>query len=426
MRLTLLLCLLLPTLAQAAPAERTLQRRELPQRHYEQMAEDARERLIGMLQEMLSQDVAADKKPELLLRLGDLLAQRSRARRLELGERCVEHDECDADESVWRKPLEKAQRLFAVVATNYPRHQRAHDAAWMQGLALLELGRADDAAGVLAGLTRKHPDSDHAGDAWLLLGEHHFDQDDAFRALQAYQRAAGDQRTAQRSHAEYMVAWCQYNLGQMDDAIATMRRLAFRAAKDGGGRGPGRRLRSGSGSLLCRRGAGGRRHLRCDRPGARPPGAPDAGVHRRGVRRARGVRARQPHPPGLDHPGPTRRRQPRAPGPHRPDRAHPGQARGRPGRAGPPAHQLRPAVGLGPGQRVSTRRGRGRQGHAGGRAAQERTASGTPRRASWAPVQAAEPAPRPPLRRTAPGWTSMRTPPAPTRCTTPTPSCCTR
>jgi hypothetical protein len=141
--LLLLLSLSIPAVVSAAPAPtRTLQSGDVRTQHHEQKAQYARDASVDMLRQMLVDDTDVDRKHKLMFRLADLLSQRSRARLLAAMEACS-HTDCEV---------------------------------------------ADEAVVALGHRVKLRPDSKRAGDAWLLIGEHHFEHDDATARI--YRRAA--------------------------------------------------------------------------------------------------------------------------------------------------------------------------------------------------------------------------------------------
>lgn len=129
----------------------------------------------------------------------------------------------DATEDAW---LEKAVATYRTVLRDEPTWTRADETSFFLARTLSRLDRDDDALVELRRLLRGTPDSRFAPDAWLLVGETLFDRGDAPGALAAYARAASWKDFDKHSFAAYKLAWCQYNVGDVETAAQTMRAVA--------------------------------------------------------------------------------------------------------------------------------------------------------------------------------------------------------
>jgi len=120
-----------------------------------------------------------------------------------------------------RQGLSAYQALLA----GHPDFGRA-DEVWFR-MAVLhgEVGQRDEAHRCYRELTERFPRSDFAPDAFFAIGEHHFEDSQAYAALKAYQRAALDPDAAVAPFALHRLAWCHYNVGELDTAIGTLQRL---------------------------------------------------------------------------------------------------------------------------------------------------------------------------------------------------------
>ena len=58
-------------------------------------------------------------------------------------------------------------------------------------------------------------------DAYVLIGEYWFDENQAFKALTAYQRAAAYKDSEKYAFAKYKLAWCYYNVGEYPRSPST-------------------------------------------------------------------------------------------------------------------------------------------------------------------------------------------------------------
>ena len=60
-------------------------------------------------------------------------------------------------------------------------------------------------------------------DAYVMIGEHYFDDNNAYKALLAYQKAAAYRDSPKYPFAMYKLAWCYYNVGEYGKSIDTMK-----------------------------------------------------------------------------------------------------------------------------------------------------------------------------------------------------------
>lgn len=236
-RVGVVLSLAIGASAWAAPLERRpVQVRDVAP---EVVADELKEESIRMLEEMLaSERYKGEQRAEMMFRLAELYFQRGRAHWLEEMKRgeellaeCYALDLCDpatvpppdhSESAAWH---EKSVRLYRGILAGWPRFARADEVAFHLGSALLDLGRPDEAAEQFQGLVERWPDAPLAADAWVQLGEHRFANGDAAGAMLAYQKAARFEASALRPFALYKLAWCQYNLGDVEGAIVSATRV---------------------------------------------------------------------------------------------------------------------------------------------------------------------------------------------------------
>src|SRR6185503_20389553 len=128
-----------------------------------------------------------------------------------------------ADEAESHSWQEKSIKLYQQILANYPQYSRADEATYYLGSALQEIGNDKDAMTQYTQLVKAYPDSTWVPDAYVLIGEYYFDQNNAYKALLAYQKAAAYKDHPRYSFAMYKLAWCYYNVGEYGKAIDTMK-----------------------------------------------------------------------------------------------------------------------------------------------------------------------------------------------------------
>lgn len=202
------------------------------------LAREKRHQAMDLLREMIrNQDPEGERLAEMLFRLAEL--EMEEARDLSLDEHqawikaiddCVNTAGCKVDQiqessftagsQGWRR---KAVARYGLALDAAPTFPRADEALYGQASALIELGQADDAARALSTLVRTHTDSPLQADAYVLLGEAAFEAGDLPRATLAYRRAASFTDADIAPFAQYKLAWCLYNSGDLDATIRTMK-----------------------------------------------------------------------------------------------------------------------------------------------------------------------------------------------------------
>jgi tetratricopeptide (TPR) repeat protein len=217
---------------------------------YAAMAAQKRLDSINFLKDLLAKGTAeGDQKAEMMLRLSDLYFQQGRyLYLLEMGEFDKQYDACfntegcntetmvpnNTESRAWQ---EKSIKLYEQILRGYPRYARADEATFYLGSALKDVGRTEEAAEQFTNLVKKYSDSAFVPDAYIYIGEYYFDDNNAYKALLAFQKATAYPNSDMYGYALYKLAWCQYNVGEFDKAIETMKSVVAYsmadAAKDG-------------------------------------------------------------------------------------------------------------------------------------------------------------------------------------------------
>ncbi|MCB9777397.1 MAG: tetratricopeptide repeat protein [Alphaproteobacteria bacterium] len=218
---------------------------------YRAAARDKRREAMGFLEDILrNRPPKGVQKAEMLLRLADLYFEEGRDLYLsEMEAFNAEYDKCfndekcaatnlegmKADNEESRKWQEKSIRLYRNILQNYPQYQRADEATFYLGSALQDIGEKDEAVKQFNELTRTYPDSQYVPDSYVLIGEYYFDNNNAYKALLAYQKATRFKDSPKWAFAMYKLAWCYYNVGEYGKAIDHMKAVvAFSMADQSG------------------------------------------------------------------------------------------------------------------------------------------------------------------------------------------------
>jgi len=214
---------------------------------YRAAAREKRHEAMHFLEDILAnRPPSGVQKAEMMLRLSDLYFEEGRDLYLsEMADFQTKYDACfnakgctaddlkaDNDES--RKWQNKSIKLYRIILQNYPQYQRADEATFYLASALQDIGQRDDAVKEFNNLVRTYPDSGYVPDSYVLIGEYYFDNNNAYKALLAYQKAARYKDSPKYAFAMYKLAWCYYNVGEYGKAIDTMKAVVAYSMADQG------------------------------------------------------------------------------------------------------------------------------------------------------------------------------------------------
>ena len=132
----------------------------------------------------------------------------------------VKQEEYTKDSRNWQ---EKSIKHYRQILQNYPTFQRADEATFFLGAALGDVGEKKAANDEFTKLVKTYPESAKIPDAYVLIGEYWFDENQAYKALTAYQKAAAFKTHDKYAFANYKLAWCYFNVGDTSKAIDTMK-----------------------------------------------------------------------------------------------------------------------------------------------------------------------------------------------------------
>lgn len=205
---------------------------------YRQMARTKRHESIKMLKSILSDSPPqGTQKAEMLLRLAELYFEEHRDLRIDEEathvanvDKCFNTPGCDTDSikanyAASRGWAEKAVVLYRQVLDNYPQYQRADEATFYLASTLSGIDERDKANEEYTRLVRSYPNSKFLAAAYVQIGEYHFDNNAAFKALGAYKQATLDKSGEWYAFANYKLAWCYYNVSEYGKAIETMKHV---------------------------------------------------------------------------------------------------------------------------------------------------------------------------------------------------------
>ena len=201
--------------AEACAANRETRGKALPITPLQKKVQEKRHRSIDFLQDLLRNNPPqGEQKADMLLRLGTLYFEEGKAN----------HNDPTLQ---W---FEKSIKLYRLILRTYPQSRRADEALFYLASALQEICLFDDAVKEVTKLVRLYPQSRFTPDAYVMIGEYYFENNNAYKALLAYRKATKHKNSPKYVFALYKLAWCYYNVGEYSKAIDTMK-AAKREAK---------------------------------------------------------------------------------------------------------------------------------------------------------------------------------------------------
>ena len=203
---------------------------------YRQKAREKRHQSIDFLQDLLKNNPPrGEQKAEMLLRLADLYFEEGKDLYLSEMEsfrttfdNCFNTPGCSTETMkannsgslVWQN---KSIKLYNIILRTYPQYRRADEATFYLATALQDTDRRDEAVKQFTKLVRTYPESRYVPDSYVMIGEFYFDNNNAYKALLAYQKATKYKNSPKYAFALYKLAWCYYNVGEYGKSIDTMK-----------------------------------------------------------------------------------------------------------------------------------------------------------------------------------------------------------
>jgi cellulose synthase operon protein C len=188
--------------------------------------DDKRSEAIKLLREFLNGKPEGAARADGLFKLAELLWEDSRRVYLvnmdkyeRALEKCkVEPDTCKKAPVEPRIDLSEAEKLYTTLLSDHPDFRRADLVLYLVGFAAKEDGREDQAMGRFKEVIERFPSSPLYGDAWMMVGEHHFNTGQWEQAREAYKNVLENKNAATYDLAMFKTAWCDWKLGDTDSA----------------------------------------------------------------------------------------------------------------------------------------------------------------------------------------------------------------
>lgn len=198
---------------------------------YEHLVDEEIRALYGLLK----QNSRSKTRGEIWLRLGEQFVEKSRIvdqreqadyeRKLQdyLAQKTTVKPRLDQKRS--REFNNKAVQLYEWFVRDFPRDPKVDQALFFLGYNNFELGNAKNGERYYLELVTRYPNSPYVTESHFALGEYYFENEDWKHALDNYLKVIAAKRARLYSFALYKSAWCNFRLGQTQEALRSMERV---------------------------------------------------------------------------------------------------------------------------------------------------------------------------------------------------------
>lgn len=197
----------------------------------EKARDDKRLEAIGLLRAFLDSKPTGDQRAEGVFKLAELLWEESRRLylvRMDDYARAIEKcgqskASCGETPKEPRIDLKEAEGYYRELHDKYPQFRRMDLVTYLMGFAAKEDGREPEAMEHFQEVIDRFPKSALYGDAWMMVGEHHFALGKWKEAKDAYVHV--DASAATSDLAIFKTAWCEWKLGDTTAAATDFKRV---------------------------------------------------------------------------------------------------------------------------------------------------------------------------------------------------------
>ena len=124
-----------------------------------------------------------------------------------------------------QRDYSKTIAMFKRLIGDWPEYRLLDGAYYLLAYSELQMGQDQEARDTFAQLIVKRPDSEFVPEAWIRIGEYHFDYNELDLARAAYQQAMQFPDSKYFDKALYKLAWTHYRQDNFDEAIRQFQRL---------------------------------------------------------------------------------------------------------------------------------------------------------------------------------------------------------
>jgi tetratricopeptide (TPR) repeat protein len=192
----------------------------------------ATDRSIDQLYKLSRQFKNSSRRGEIWLRLAEAYSEKARLIEYKLSKDFDEKNQQYLDKKIKKRPKldlaaaqvynKKAIQLYQWFLRDFPKDEKVDQALFFLGYNYFELGDSEQGKKYYSQLTKEHPKSPFNEEAAFALGEYYFERNDFEKALSYYSTVAKDPRARLYSFSKYKLAWTQYKLGKMKEALKSL------------------------------------------------------------------------------------------------------------------------------------------------------------------------------------------------------------
>jgi tetratricopeptide (TPR) repeat protein len=202
----------------------------------EKKRDDKRLEAIGLLRGFLASNPQGDTRAEGTFKLAELLweeARRTYLIKMDDFSRGIE--KCQQKKGDCEQPkepridLKEAEALYKELHEKFPKFHRMDLVTYLIGFAAKEDNREKEALDRFQEVIQRFPDSPLYGDAWMMVGEHHFAAGQWQEAKAAYTHIPDTAPTSDL--ALFKTAWCEWKLGETEKAAVDFKRVLDKAVE---------------------------------------------------------------------------------------------------------------------------------------------------------------------------------------------------
>ncbi|MBM4320694.1 MAG: tetratricopeptide repeat protein, partial [Deltaproteobacteria bacterium] len=194
------------------------------------------DRSIGVTKELIKHAEKKSYLPDLLFRLAELHAEKSRYLFLIEAERQGGSRMVVSPEAKLVK--ERASSYYWEILEEFPRYPYGDRVLFFAAHEQRELGQYEEMRKTYQRLIDEHPASSYQAEARLILGDYCFDLADLAAAEGYYGQILAQPESHVHQMARYKLAWIRINQEKMKEALELFHRIVQDAGRDRGGEGP--------------------------------------------------------------------------------------------------------------------------------------------------------------------------------------------
>ncbi|MCX7979023.1 MAG: tetratricopeptide repeat protein, partial [Bdellovibrionaceae bacterium] len=183
---------------------------------------------IESLQNIIAKKKGTPQEPELHYRLAELYMRRAKSGRffeLAIDPKTRELSSFPIPSETGAQWVRKALEEYSLIEKKWPNFSEMDGVLFNCAFAWQQLGHLNNAKEKYETLTRKYPRSSFIPDAWMALGEIHYQQRKFSQALEALNQLEAHKESRVYTYSLYKAAWAHYNLKQTEQSIEKLKKV---------------------------------------------------------------------------------------------------------------------------------------------------------------------------------------------------------